>query len=60
MYLNGIDECECDINQELIDPLQTTDANQFLKAKEVEDKSEVLFDLANIAGVFNAVRNFLG
>lgn len=60
MYLNGVD-CECDdddIRTELIDPIQTMDGQQFLKQKEIEDKSEILFDVANLANVFSAVRNF--
>jgi hypothetical protein len=61
MYLNGVDDCKCEnLRTELIDPSQTSDAQQFMKVKEAEDKSAVLFDLSNVASVFTAVRNFFG
>lgn len=59
MYLNGVDNCDCEnVRTELVDPMQTSDGQQFIKQKIVEDKSEVLFDIANVASVFSAVRNF--
>ncbi len=58
---NSTDECCCHcINRDIVDPSQTGDADAFLRTKEVERKEMVLFDLANVASVFSAIRGFWG